>query len=198
MRSASPHLLPLFRSDGQGRLLARVYLAPDHPAPVAQLARELDLDSGNLTREADRLERAGLVRSRRIGNQRLLEPDIDSVYYPDLLALLLKAFGPAVVIAPALAGIDGIEKAFVFGSWAARYLGETGDAPNDVDVLVVGAPSRRGVAAATRGLTERLGRDVNATIITAARWRDASDGFIRQVKGAPLLELDLAAERDRG
>ena len=193
MRTASPYLLPLFRSDGQGQLLARVYLSPDRPAPVAQLARELGLDSGNLTREADRLERAGLVRSRRIGNQRLLEPDTDSTYYPDLLSLLLKAFGPAVVIGPAIDEIDGVEQAYLFGSWAARYLGEPGDPPNDVDLLVVGVPNRRTMGATTRALADRLGREVNATIVTPDRWRTAADGFIREVKAGPLLELNLNA-----
>jgi DNA-binding transcriptional ArsR family regulator len=98
MRTEAPPLLPLFRSEGQGRLLARVYLAADRPEPIASLARELDLDAGGLTREADRLERAGLVRSERVGRQRLLRPNTESPYYDDLHGLLLTAFGPATVI----------------------------------------------------------------------------------------------------
>lgn len=198
MRTAAPLLLPLFRSDGQARLLARVYLSPDRPAPIAQLARELDLDSGNLTREADRLEDAGLVRSRRVGNQRLLEPEIDSAYYPDLLGLLLKAFGPAAIVAPALADIDGVEQVYLFGSWAARYLGEPGGDPNDIDLLIVGEPARPAVVKATRALTERLGREVNATIVTPQHWNERRSGFIRQVRGAPLVALDLESSRNRG
>src|SRR5712691_7461907 len=81
LRTEASPLLPLFRSDGQGKLLARVYLAPDRPAPIAELARELGLDAGGLTREANRLERAGLVRSDRVGRQRLLRPNSDSLYY---------------------------------------------------------------------------------------------------------------------
>jgi hypothetical protein len=197
MRTEAPPLLPLFRSEGQGRLLARVYLAPDRPAPLAGLARELGLDAGGLTREADRLERAGLVRSERIGRQRLLRPNPESPYHDDLLRLLLTAFGPATLIGPALAGVDGIEEAYLYGSWAARYLGRPGPDPADVDVMVVGRPSRRAVARVARDLTEQLKRDVNPTIVSAERWEDAGDGFIRQVRRGPLVALRLTRE-DRG
>jgi hypothetical protein len=38
-----------------------------------------------------------------------------------------------------LEGVEGIEKAYLFGSWAARYAGEAGRAPADLDVLVIDA-----------------------------------------------------------
>ena len=191
MRTEAPPLLPLFRSEGQGRLLARVFLSADRPAPVAELARELDLDAGGLTREADRLERAGLVRSDRIGRQRLLRPNTESPYYSSLHQLLLTAFGPATVIGPALGAIPGVEEAFVFGSWASRYRGESGPEPADVDVMVIGRPARAAVARATSDLSVRLGREINATIVAADRWRDAKEGFVREVKRGPLVALDL-------
>ena len=53
MRTHSPQLLPLFRSAGQARLLARLFLS-EKPATLSGLARELDLDVGALSREADR------------------------------------------------------------------------------------------------------------------------------------------------
>ena len=191
MRTEASPLLPLFRSEGQGRLLARVYLSPDRPAPLAGLARELGIDAGGLTREADRLERAGLVRSERIGRQRLLRPNTDSPYYDDLHGLLLTAFGPAALVGPALGRIEGVEDAYLFGSWAARYLGEPGHDPADVDIMLIGRPARAAVAEATRELSERLGREVNATIVSAKRWEEESDGFIRTVKSRRIVPLEL-------
>jgi predicted nucleotidyltransferase len=197
VRTESPQLLPLFRSDGQGRLLARVYLGSDRPAPIAALARELGLDAGGLTREADRLERAGLVRSERIGRQRILRPNPESPYHDDLRGLLMTAFGPATAIAEALAGVPRIDEAHIFGSWAARYAGIPGPDPADIDVLIVGTPSRATVARALTPLVDQLGREVNDTIVSAARWRRADEGFIRHVKDGPLVPLDVRpADRD--
>jgi predicted nucleotidyltransferase len=48
----------------------------------------------------------------------------------------------SLVIADVLAPIDRIDAAYLFGSWAARYSGERGRAPADIDVLVIGSPDR--------------------------------------------------------
>jgi predicted nucleotidyltransferase len=175
-------------------LLACVYLQPDRPATIAEIARELELDDGGLTREADRLERAGLIRSERVGRSRTLHPNESSPYYDDLLGLLMTAFGPATVVGPALSGIAGIERAYLFGSWAARYAGEQGDAPNDIDVLVVGTPDRGEVYRAADALADTLRREVNPTIVSRERWESEEEGLIRDVIHAPLIELDLSAE----
>lgn len=194
MRTPPPILLPLFRSDGQARLLARVYLAPDKPAPMADLARELDLDRGGVKREADRLEAAGLVRSERVGQSRILHPNEESPYYRELHGLLLKALGPATVIGPALAEVKGVEQAFLYGSWAARYQGEAGPSPVDIDVLVIGAPARLGLARVTRELSGQLGREVNATVYSPGKWFGPQTGFIRHLKRGPIFDLRLRNE----
>ena len=195
MRTASPELLPIFRSVGQARLLARVYLG-EPPATIAGLARELGLDDGGLTREADRLERAGLVRSERVGRSRVLHPGGDSPYYIELYGLLLKAYGPATVIGPRLARVDGVDEAYVYGSWAARYLGEPGDDPADVDVIVVGRPRQMELSRVARELTPCFGREVTIVSVSRSEWETAASGFLRDVKRGPLVALDLGREEN--
>lgn len=192
MRTEPPQLLPLFRSAGQARLLARLYLGSTAPATISDLARELGLDDGGLTREADRLEKAGLLVSERIGRSRVLRPNRDSPYYADLLGLLTKAFGPAIMIAPLLATIDGVEQAFIYGSWAARYEGRPGSDPVDVDVLIVGSARQLELARIARELTPVLGRDINIVTVSSAEWKAPKTGFLRDVKRGPLVEIELS------
>src|SRR5205823_120727 len=116
MRTQPSLLLPIFRSDGQRRLLARLYLAPERAVPLADLARELGIDRGGVKREADRLERAGLVRSERVGRQRILRANADSPYFQELYGLLVKAFGPETAVATELEQVGGIEEAYLYGS----------------------------------------------------------------------------------
>jgi predicted nucleotidyltransferase len=174
-----------------------VYLQPDRPATIADIARELQLDDGGLTREADRLERAGLIRSERVGRSRTLHPNEDSPYHRDLYNLLLKAFGPARLLATELSNVDGVEQAYVYGSWAARYAGEPGPDPADLDVIVVGdRASGLELNDVASKLFARLGREVNLYVVEPAEWDAAESGFLREVQSRPLVPIDLAGAAD--
>ncbi len=195
MRTDAPLLLPIFRSRGQGRLLARIYLHPEEPIPLAGLAREIGLDATTVLREVNRLEDAGLVVSDRIGRARVVRPDERSPFYPELSALLFKAFGPATVLARSLRNLPGVEAAYIFGSWAGRYHGEAGPAPGDIDLLVVGRPDRRALARVCREAGRELGLEISPTVVTKESWESDETPFVRSLKRAPLVALDDAHDR---
>ena len=75
----------------------------------------------------------------------------------------------------------------VYGSWAARYEGIAGPAPNDVDVLVIGDVPRRDLYEAAERAEQRLGLPVNPVLCTPERWLAAADPLIQQVRSAPLV-----------
>lgn len=190
-------LLPLFRSRGQARLLARVFLHPDERRSLNQLAHELELDPATVQREAERLEEAGILTSERIGRARLVRPNEDSPFYTELQGLLLKAFGPVPVLRGSLRKLAGVEQAFIYGSWAARYSGQPGEAPGDIDLLVLGRPDRRQLSRLCREAGEELGFEVNPTVLSPSDWESDATGFIRSLKDQPLLPL-LARVDGRG
>lgn len=196
MRTAAPKSLPLFRSEGQARLLSHVFLTYGPPdEPLAAIARKLGLDPGGVAREATRLEQAGLIRSVRVGRQRYLHPNTDSPYYQPLRDLLARAYGPPRLIAEALTQLDGVEKALIYGSWAARYHDRPGPPPNDIDVLVVGTPQRRVLARIARELSTELGLEVDTHVVSAADYDRGRTGFLRTIKQGPLVELALRGDR---
>jgi predicted nucleotidyltransferase len=92
-------------------------------------------------------------------------------------------------VAEELSGVAGIESAFLFGSWAARYAGQPGRAPADIDVLVIGDPDRDELDEAASRASSRLGREVNVTIRSARWWRGGGDGFHAEVTGRPLVSV---------
>ncbi len=77
MRTAAPPLLPIFRSQLQGELLALVLLGQDQMT-VSDLARRLGAPFATVAREVNRLEGAGLLRSRRVGRARQIAVDDDN------------------------------------------------------------------------------------------------------------------------
>lgn len=194
MRTGAPLLLPLFRSRGQARLLARVFLHPNERRSLNQLAGEIGLDPATVQREAERLEEAGILISERVGTARLLRPNEGSPFYPELSGLLFKAFGPVPVLRERLEGLPGVEAAFIYGSWASRHAGERGEAPGDIDLLVLGKPDRRKLARLCREASEELGFEVSPTVLSTEDWESDASGFIRSIKEQPLVPLIEGAE----
>jgi predicted nucleotidyltransferase len=192
MRTSPPHLLPIFRSAGQARLLAELFALPEREGmTLAALGRAAGLAPSRVHREVQSLEAAGLVRSERVGTARLVRPNVDSPYYPELHSLLLKAFGPGAVLEPLLSEVPGVEEASLFGSWASRYLGEPGPTPRDIDLVVVGDVDPGDVYRACRRAEDALGRPVNPTILSRQEWADRESGFVRAVHEGARLPLNV-------
>jgi hypothetical protein len=168
--------------------LAAVLLHPDREASIADLARETGSDPGNLHSEVERLVQAGILTDRRAGRTRLLRAG-DSALVAPLSNLLLLGYGPQTAVENALSGVPGIEKAFIGGSWAARYKGEPGTFPHDVDVIVVGKPNRDDVTEAVVDALRAIGHDGQVIFRSATAWREATDAFTRTAKDGPLVEL---------
>jgi predicted nucleotidyltransferase len=93
------------------------------------------------------------------------------------------------MVAEELAEVPGIEAAYLFGSWAARYEGELGRAPADIDVLVIGDPDRGEVDEAAQRAGARLAREVSVTIRSMRWWREGGDGFHVEVTRRPLVPV---------
>lgn len=187
MRTSAPPLLPLFRSRLQGDLLARVYLG-NNTLTVSDLARELHAPVATVQREVQRLEGAGVLKTRRVGRARVVAADEGNPVFSPLHQLVLIAFGPRQVVAEEFADVRA-ESVLIFGSWAARYHGETGPPPGDVDVLLVGHPDRDETYDAAERAQRRLGRPVNTTIVSSQRWAAADEPFMKEVKRRPMVTV---------
>jgi predicted nucleotidyltransferase len=196
MRTAAPDLLPIFRTRLQADLLARLFLFEPTGESLAELARQLRADPATVQREVERLERYGVLTSDRVGRTRVVRVDPDSPVYPELRALVLKALGPAPLLARKLADVEGIRGAYIFGSWARRSTGEPGPLPRDVDLLVVGEADPNAVYAAVREVEAGLGVEINPVVVSDEEWRHPL-GLLERVKQGPLVELGVRDADDR-
>ena len=183
-------LAPVLRSETQARLLAAVLLQPDREASIADLARETGSDPGNLHSEVERLVQAGILADRRVGRTRLLRAG-DSALVGPLADLLLLGYGPKTAVEDALTDIPDIEQAFIGGSWAARYHGQAGAFPHDVDVIVVGKPNRDDVTEAVIEALGAVGHDGQVIFRSPTAWREAKDTFTRTAKDSPLVKVTI-------
>jgi predicted nucleotidyltransferase len=187
-KGAPPPLLPLLRSRLQAEILTLVLLTPDREWTLTELASRVRASVSSVQREVVRAEQAGVMASRRVGNTRLVKAATSPLTAP-LTDLLLRSFGPRQVLAEELSVVPGIECAYLFGSWAARYAGQEGRPPADLDVLVIGAPDRDALDDAAQRAGARLAREVNVTIRSTDWWRSGDDGFHSEIMRRPLVQI---------
>lgn len=187
MRSESPLVAPVFRSDGQARLLAEVLLS-DQELSITDLADRTGLAYPTVHAEVGRLLAAGILDERRAGRTRLMRSNNDSPLVPPLREILLIAMGPAPLLTHELRQIENVASAFIYGSFAARAHAIPGQAPQDIDVMIIGSPAPDEVDDACERVEKQVKRPVNATILSEQEWK-ASSPFIRQVKSNPTVPL---------
>lgn len=170
------------------RLLAVLLMRPDQSFHLRELERLAGVNAGTAHRELKRMETAGLVHSRRVGNQVHYQAQRQCAIFAELQSILRKSVGLADVLREALAPLAGqIELAFVFGSVAK---GEEG--PNsDIDVLIVGDVSFADVVSVFYPCHEYLGREVNPLVMrrTEFEQRRQDEGFVARVLRDPILPL---------
>lgn len=191
MRSASPPLLPILRSQVAGDLLALLYLHPEDEYSLTEAASAIGANTNAVHYEAVKLSEGGLIRTRKRGNLRLIRAVTDSLLTRPLTDLLAVTYGPLPVLTDLIADVGGITEAYIYGSWAAGYRGEPGPVPADVDVLVVGAPDPDDIDDVADRAQVTLHRPINIRRIRPETWNasNPTDPFIRSVKSRPLVTI---------
>ena len=179
--------MPLLRSRLQAELLTLVLLTPGQEWSLTELAAKAGASVSSAQREMARAEDAGVVSSRRLGSTRLVSAAASPLTEP-LTELLLRSFGPRQVVAEELAGLAGVEAAYLFGSWAARYAGQA--AVRRPTLTCWSSAGRIAMIWTTQSSAgARLAREVNATVRSAQWWREGGDGFHAEVSRRPLVPV---------
>jgi predicted nucleotidyltransferase len=189
MRSPAPPLMPVFRSAAQAKVLTALLLRPEVERSLTDLARETGVALSTVHDEAVRLIQAGILSERVAGRSHLLRANTDNPVIRPLTELVALTFGPSAVVAEEFVDMAGVEQVILFGSWAARYLGEPGPPPHDVDVLVVGTADRAEMYDAADRAEQRLGTPVHPVLASPERFAEAADPLVRQIKASPTVTV---------
>jgi predicted nucleotidyltransferase len=178
-------------------LLTGFFRQPGRRFYLREVQRLVGTGRGAVQRELASLAEAGILRREEEHGRVFFSANPESPIFADLRAIVDKTSGLAFVLTDALATIEGISVAFVFGSVAR---GEARP-DSDVDLAVVGTVSFREVVSALSDAQARLGREINPMVFTSddlgARI-DSDDAFVREVmRGTKLFivgtEDDLRA-----
>jgi hypothetical protein len=98
-------------------------------------------------------------------------------------------FGPVPVLRRLLVDVPGIEAAFIYGSWAARYQGIAGSVPGEIDLLIIGAPDRHLLADVVEMAEQALRREVSTRRLTSKAWEADEGSFKSTISARPMVEV---------
>src|SRR5208283_2252363 len=96
------HILDALLPKTRQGILAALFVQPDKPWYVSELARRMGVPSSSLQRELRDLSEAGILKTHRRGHMVYYQANTDSPVFPDLRGLLLKTAGLVDVLADAL------------------------------------------------------------------------------------------------
>ena len=184
------------RSDARRRLLAYYFTNPTARHHLRDLAERLSTDPSNLSKELRRLEREGLFRSEISGRQKYFQLNREYPLFDEVRRIVRKTVGAPATIREALKKIEGIDQAYLYGSFAQNHQ----DAASDIHVLVIGVPREETLAQAMQKLERQLGREINYTVLTPKEFgarRARKDAFLENVwhnKRIPLIAPDEEAK----
>jgi predicted nucleotidyltransferase len=168
------------RSKARQRLLAYFFTNPTARLHLRDLAGRLNIDPSNLSRELRRLEREGLFRSEVSGRQKYFQLNRGYSLFREVRSIVTKTIGAALLLAQSLKKVEGIEEAYLYGSFAHNQQ----DAASDIDVLLIGSPRSEALAEAVRKLERHLGREINYTVLTRREFklrRARKEAFLENV-----------------
>jgi len=185
----------LFPLQYRGKALALLLLQPERRLHVREIARLTQTVAGTMSKELDRLHKAGLLEQHRVGNQVQFCANQLHPVYPELSGLLRKTIGLADVLKLALsAELSRIKLAFVFGSVAKS----TDTATSDVDVMVIGSVDFGSVVNLLFDAQQTLHREINPKVYSVDEWRAkirADSSFVQDVLTKPKIFL-IGDQRD--
>ena len=172
-------------SKPEQRLMSAVLPRPDQDFGTLELLKRMGNGRGAGSAVLQRWIAAGLLREKRVGNQRRLSANPKFVLYAELRQMVLKTVGMAEPLARALAPLASrLTEAFVFGSVAAGK----DSSESDIDVVVVGDVNLFDVSPLVDSAELELGRTVHVNVYSEQEWA-SDDPVLAAIRNGPKIDL---------
>ena len=179
--------LVLGRSAIRRRILELFVIDPDGRRHLREIARLAGTSAGTASRELGRLLVAGLVE-RSVEGRQVYFRAVPSALFRSISAVVRQTSGAGAVLRRLLEDVPAIDRAVIFGSYAA---GVTRPG-SDIDLLIVGSPDRDVLTERLELAAREIGRPVNEVVFSpdelAAR-RERGDAFAESIAAEPTVQV---------
>ena len=175
------------RSKITQNVLSYLFLHPGQTFYLNELARQLKVDSGNLTRKLNELTTEGILQSEVRGNLKYFGLNSKFPLLDEYRRIVQKTVGVEVMLKEALEKVDGVKQAYLYGSYAANRM----DSSSDIDVLVIETHESIALQREIVQVQKRIGREINCTGMTEIEFsrRRGRDPLLKSIFSKPIRRI---------
>jgi predicted nucleotidyltransferase len=170
------------------KLLRYFFTNPHAKHYLNELARILEVDSGNLDRKIKSLEKEGVFHSEKKGNQKYYFMNHNYPFLPEIKKIFQAKYGLKEEIFSVLKNIKGLEQVYIFGSYAKGNL----EQESDIDLLIIGSHPSRLLKEKLLPLQKKYGREFNIIDLTRnelEKKKKNKDPFIKNLFSGKVIKV---------
>jgi predicted nucleotidyltransferase len=176
------------RSGVKNKILSYFFLNETSRVYINELARLIGSDPKNVYRILLQLEEDGILESEFKGKERYFFPQPKNPFYKGYKEIFLKTAGLENLLTEQLKGIGGLEKAYIFGSYATGEF----NAKSDVDLLLIGSHNSLEAQRILYRLQKGIGREISVVNMKPDEFKkrsDEKDQFIESIFSRRVVKL---------
>ena len=168
-------------------VLGYFMLHEDSELYVHEMARCLSLDQGNLDRKLKELEKEGILKSDLRGKERYYSLNSSFPLFQEYKKIILKTVGFEQSLKQLLKAVNGLECAYLFGSYVRSKM----DRSSDIDLLVVGDHSAIELQKKVAEIQKSVKREINVISMSGEEYRkkQKSDPFLKSILQKKKVQL---------
>jgi predicted nucleotidyltransferase len=134
---------------------------------LRELEKILSISVANIRRELLSLEKIGLFKREKVGNQVYYYLNKENSIFDEFKKIVSKTIGVEARIKEGLKKVANIDAAFVFGSFAKNKE----DSSSDIDLMIIGNPDEDMLISETSSMEVDLRREINYNIFSPKDFR---------------------------
>jgi len=152
---------------------------------LSEIARHVRTSAGTAQRELNKLLDLDFVTFRKRGNLNIYRLNERYPLLREIEAIVRKTFGIEAELADELRKVNGVQFAFLFGSYAKGGL----KSDSDIDVFIIGTPEEDDVYKAVQKVEDSVGREINYHLASKAEFAQKSktSSFYRGILARPIM-----------
>jgi predicted nucleotidyltransferase len=161
-------ILEIIRSKTRKEILGYYFLHPAERFYLRQLEKILGLPVGNIRRELRHLENLGMFLCEKVGNMSFYFLNKNFPFYSEIKTIILKTIGVGNIFKTTISRIEGINFAFIYGSFAkgSEIKG------SDIDFMVIGNIDQKKLITSVKKIEDKIGRAINPTTYSIAEFKE--------------------------